>query len=651
MNPNQIAKDIIRCVGGKENINSAMHCATRLRLQLKDYDKINESELTDVDQVKGVFLANDQYQIILGSGTVNLVTDEVLKETGLGATAPVKTEEKKEGNPVMRFVKVLSDIFVPIIPAIVAGGLLMGLNNVLTASGLFFPNQSLIEAMPQFAGLASFINMCASAPFTFLPVLIGFSATKKFGGNPYLGAAMGMIMVHPDLLNAYALASADSIPTWNWFGLEVQAVAYQGTVLPVLVVSYILAWIETRLHKVTPSWLDNLTTPLLSILITSVLTFVLVGPVMRTVGDWLAYGLSWLYSTLGFVGGAIFGLLYAPITITGMHHSFSAIETQLLAAAETTGGSFIFPTASMNNVAQGAAVIAVLLMTKNEKLKSICSASGISALLGITEPAMFGVTLKLKYPFYAAIIGSACGSAWIAGTKTLALALGAAGLPGFISIAPQSWGNFFIGMAISMAVSFGLTVFFMKKHPEGKSGTDKKEKSAKKSAADSVKEPAEITCTLKADEIAAPFEGEVLELSKCQDPVFASGAMGQGFIVDPADGILRMPADGEVMMIFPTKHAIGLKLDNGAEVLIHIGMDTVSLEGKPFEVRVENGQHVKAGEVLIEADLDQIRKAGLSVVTPVIITNQKPFDLKKTGKTSAGEAVLELKEEETGSEK
>lgn len=648
MNPNQIAKDIIQWVGGKENINSAMHCATRLRLQLKDYDKINENKLTDVDQVKGVFLANDQYQIILGSGTVNLVTDEVLKETGLAAAAPVQTEEKKkEGNPVMRFVKVLSDIFVPIIPAIVAGGLLMGLNNVLTASGLFFPNQSLIEAMPQFAGLASFINMCASAPFTFLPVLIGFSATKKFGGNPYLGAAMGMIMVHPDLLNAYSLASAETIPAWNWFGLEVQSVAYQGTVLPVLVVSYILAWIETRLHKVTPSWLDNLTTPLLSILITSVLTFVLVGPVMRTVGDWLALGLSWLYSSLGFLGGAIFGLLYAPITITGMHHSFSAIETQLLAAAETTGGSFIFPIASMNNVAQGAAVIAVLLLTKNDKLKSICSASGISALLGITEPAMFGVTLKLKYPFYAAIIGSACGSAWIAGTKTLALALGAAGLPGFISIAPQSWGNFFIGLAISMAVSFGLTVFFMKRHPEGTEEAAKAPKAAKANSKKIAAKPAAIECAVKENEIAVPFDGTVSELDKCQDPVFASGAMGQGFIVDPENGTLRMPADGEVMMIFPTKHAIGLKLDNGTELLIHIGMDTVSLEGKPFDVKVETGQHVHAGEVLIEADLDQIKKAGLSTVTPVIITNQKPFTLKKTGKASAGEVVLELNKEES----
>ena len=438
MDYSKIASDIIANVGGKENIISAMHCATRLRLRLRDYDKVDENAVTDVDQVKGVFLANDQYQIILGSGTVNLVTDEVLKQTGLQGAAPVEKEESnaKKGNPVMRFVKVLSDIFVPIIPAIVAGGLLMGLNNVLTASGLFFANESVVQHWPGIAGLASFINTCASAPFAFLPVLIGISATKKFGGNPYLGAAMGMVMVSPDLLNAYALSSAVDIPSWNWFGLEVQAVGYQGTVLPVLVVSWILANIEKRLRKVTPSWLDNLTTPLISILVTSVLTFLVVGPVMRTAGDWLAYGLSWIYNTLGVIGGFIFGLLYAPITITGMHHSFTAIETQLIAASATTGGSFIFPTASMNNVAQGAAVLAVLCITKNEKLKSICTASGISALLGITEPAMFGVTLKLKYPFYAAIIGSACGSAWIAATHTLALAMGAAGLPGFISIAP-----------------------------------------------------------------------------------------------------------------------------------------------------------------------------------------------------------------------
>lgn len=652
MNYNQIAKDIIKDVGGKENILSAMHCATRLRLRLKDYNKVNENALTDVDQVKGVFLANDQYQIILGSGTVNLVTDEVLKETGLGAAAaPEETETKKGGNPLSRFVKVLSDIFVPIIPAIVAGGLLMGLNNVLTAEGLFFAGKSLIDEMPQFADLAAFINMCANAPFTFLPVLIGFSATKKFGGNPYLGAAMGMIMVHPDLLNAYSLAGTENIPAWNWFGLQVQSIGYQGTVLPVLAVSWILANIEKRLHKVTPSWLDNLTTPLISLLVTAVLTFVVVGPVMRTLGDWIAYGLAWLYESLGFIGGAIFGLLYAPITITGMHHSFSAIETQLIAAAETTGGSFIFPTASMNNVAQGAAVLAVLMMTKNEKLKSICSASGISALLGITEPAMFGVTLKLKYPFYAAIIGSAVGAAWCAGTRTLALALGAAGLPGFISIAPQSWGNFFIGIALSMVTSFALTVYFMKKHPEGAddsaSGAGLKgmfKKNKKDDAAVIIEGPAASVAvdSQDANAVHAPFNGVVKPISECRDSVFASKAMGDGIVIVPENGNLYSPVTGEVMMVFPTKHAMGLKADNGAELLIHVGMDTVSLEGKPFEVLVKEGDRIDAGQLLMKADLDAIKDAGLSIETPVVITNQKAFNSEKDGNVQAGETILRI---------
>lgn len=642
MDYKKIAKDIIKDVGGKENIISAVHCATRLRLTLKDYDKINEAAITDIDQVKGVFLANNQYQIILGSGTVNMVTDEVLKETGLGSGA-APAEQKEEGNWLMRFVKVLSDIFVPIIPAIVAGGLLMGLNNVLTAEGLFFPGKSIIDAMPAFEGIATFINMCASAPFTFLPVLIGISATKKFGGNPYLGAAMGMVMVSPALLNAYALASAQEIPFWNWFGLEVQAIGYQGTVLPVLVVSWILANLEKRLHKVTPSWLDNLTTPLLSILITAVLTFLFVGPVMRTAGDWLAYGLSWLYNTLGLFGGFIFGLLYAPITITGMHHSFTAIETQLIAAQATTGGSFIFPIASMNNVAQGAAVLAVLCLTKDEKLKSLCSASGISALLGITEPAMFGVTLKLKYPFYAAIIGSAVGSAWIAGTHTLALALGAAGLPGFISIAPQSWGNFGIGLALSMATAFILTWILMKRHEN-----DPDEKSAHLKGADEktgetvTQKPQPIEVIVDDAVVTAPFDGEVEPLSQATDKVFASGAMGDGFVITPENDILYAPVNGEIVMVFPSKHALGIKADNGAELLIHVGMDTVNLEGKPFDVFVTEGDTIKTGDPLMQVDFDQIRQAGLSTQTPVLITNGAAFDVEKTGHVKAGEEILRV---------
>lgn len=639
MDYSKIAKSIIQNVGGQENILSAVHCATRLRLRLKDYNKVNEDKITDIDQVKGVFLANDQYQIILGSGTVNLITDEVLKQAHLSTHVQVEEpNESKEGNPIMRFVKVLSDIFVPIIPAIVAGGLLMGLNNVLTAEGLFVTGKSLIEIMPEFAGVASFINLCANAPFTFLPVLIGISATKKFGGNPYLGAAMGMIMVHPELLNAYALAGAQTIPSWNWFGLEVQAIGYQGTVLPVLVVSWILANIEKRLRKVTPSWLDNLTTPLLSILITSVLTFLFVGPAMRIAGDWLAYGLSWIYSTLGFIGGAIFGLLYAPITITGMHHSFSAIETQLISAAQTTGGSFIFPTASMNNVAQGAAVLAVLLVTKDEKMKSICSASGISALLGITEPAMFGVTLKLKYPFYAAIIGSAVGSAWIAGTHTLALALGAAGLPGFISIAPQSWLNFFIGLALSMATSFILTLVFTKHQARKEKQVAVQELQETQTA----KVPSIVIEQAQDHAIYAPFVGDVKPLDQCHDEAFASKAMGDGFVIIPTENNFYSPVTGEVTFIFPTRHALGIQTENGTQLLIHIGMDTVTLEGKPFEISVQQGDKVQAGQLLGHVDFAQIKAAGLSIETPVVITNKPISTPVSTSPVCAGQLVLTL---------
>lgn len=466
MDYKKIAEQIVELVGGKENIASVEHCATRLRFSLNDFELRQEEKISDIDGVKGTFMTKNQFQIILGSGLVNVVCGEIKNILGEGTETNKNVENKKEkreeGNCIQRFVKLFSDIFVPIIPAIVAGGLLMGINNVLTAS--MFDGKSIIDMYPKFKDLASVINLFANAPFVFLPVLIGFSATKRFGGNAFLGAALGMIMVHPELLNAYLMGTGVEVPYWNLFGLKVEAVGYQGTVLPVLACSYILAKIEIFLRKRTPIWLDNLTTPLLSIMITSFVTFIVVGPLLRTAGNLLAFGITWLYNTLGFVGGAIFGFFYAPITLTGMHHSFIPIETQLLSNLAVTKGSFIFTTASMNNVAQGAAVIAVLLMTKNPKIKSICSASGLSALLGITEPAMFGVTLKLKYPFYAAIIGTAVGNAYCAFNKILAQALGAAGLPGFISMLPKDWLNFGIGLILSMATSFILTIVLWKKY-------------------------------------------------------------------------------------------------------------------------------------------------------------------------------------------
>ncbi|MEL6116498.1 sucrose-specific PTS transporter subunit IIBC [Photobacterium sp. SP02] len=458
-----IAKALLKQLGGKENLQALAHCATRLRLALKDDAIVDEKAIESLDGVKGQFKVAGQYQIIFGSGIVNQVYAELAKLTGMAdmSTADVANTGAQKQNIVQRAVKGLSDIFVPIIPAIVAGGLLMGVFNLLTAKGLFLDEISLIDAYPGLADLANMLNTFANAPFVYLPVLLAFSASKKFGGNPFLGAALGMLMVHPDLLNGWGFGSASvtgTVPTWNIFGFSIEKVGYQGSVLPVLVSAFILAKVENGLRKIVPSVLDNLLTPMLAIFVTGFLTFTLVGPVTRDIGFLLGDGLNWLYDSAGFLGGALFGFIYAPFVITGMHHSFIAIETQLLTDIAVTGGTFIFPIAAMSNIAQGAAALAVGFSTKETKTKGIALPSGVTALLGITEPAMFGVNLKLRYPFIAAIIGSAVASAWITLFNVKAQALGAAGLPGIISISPGYIGYFVVGMLISFAVTFVLTL-------------------------------------------------------------------------------------------------------------------------------------------------------------------------------------------------
>ncbi|MEI8593557.1 sucrose-specific PTS transporter subunit IIBC [Photobacterium sp. Hal280] len=469
-----IAKALLKQLGGKENLQALAHCATRLRLALKDDALVDEKAIESLDGVKGQFQVAGQYQIIFGSGIVNQVYAELAKLTGMAdmTTADVAHTGAQKQNIVQRAVKGLSDIFVPIIPAIVAGGLLMGVFNLLTAKGLFLDQISLIDAYPGLADLANMLNTFANAPFVYLPVLLAFSASKKFGGNPFLGAALGMLMVHPDLLNGWGFGSASvsgTVPTWNIFGFSIEKVGYQGSVLPVLVSAFILAKVENGLRKIVPSVLDNLLTPMLAIFMTGFLTFTLVGPVTRDIGFVLGDGLNWLYDSAGFLGGALFGFIYAPFVITGMHHSFIAIETQLLTDIAVTGGTFIFPIAAMSNIAQGAAAMAVGFSTKETKTKGIALPSGVTALLGITEPAMFGVNLKLRYPFIAAIIGSAVASAWITLFNVKAQALGAAGLPGIISITPGYIGYFVVGMLISFAVTFVLTLL-LGVHQKAKAG-------------------------------------------------------------------------------------------------------------------------------------------------------------------------------------
>ena len=621
----QTAEAIIAAVGGRENIAAATHCATRLRMVLKDESKIDKAAINAIPLAKGNFLTAGQFQIILGTGTVNKVTAELLDLTGV---KQVSTQEAKDlgaakGNLLQRFVKTLSDIFVPIIPAIVAGGLLMGLNNVLTAHDLVIKGKTLIEAYPQWAGLAEMINTFANAPFVFLPILIAFSATRIFGGNPYLGAVLGMIMVHPDLTNNYALAQATADGTlqyWNILGFSVAKVGYQGTVLPILVCSWILAKLERSLRRVIPASVDLLLTPLLAIFITALLTFTIVGPATRDAGIAFTDAIQWLYNTAGVLGGAILGGLYAPVVITGMHNSFIPVETQLIADLANTGGTFIFPIAAMNNISQGAAAFGALFCTRDAKLKGVASASGISAVLGITEPAMFGVNLRLRYPFYAALIGTASASAYITLYKTKAVALGAAGIPGIISIGAQYLTPYIVGMVIAFAVTFSLTLILARSRYNP-------ERLAPAAAPIENAAPAAQTALAgDADPIPAewqmPLQGRVLAAEDIPDPAFAANALGASFAIDPTggDGIVRAPANGSVATIFPTRHAIGLETDNGLEILIHIGIDTVKLDGEGFTVLVKEGERITVGQELVKVDLAAIADKVPSLVTPVIFT-------------------------------
>lgn len=468
MNFPQIAQQVIDKLGGKDNISAAAHCATRLRMVVKDETLIDKEGIENIEGVKGQFSVAGQYQIIFGSGIVNKVHAELTKALGIGdmTTSEVASAGADKQGFLQSVVKGLADIFVPIIPAIVAGGLLMGIHSMLTAKGFFAEGVNVVDMYPGIADLVDLMNTFANAPFVFLPVLLGFSATRKFGGNPFLGAALGMLLVHPALADGwnYALTLANGkIQYWNVLGLEIEKVGYQGTVIPTLVSAWVLATLEKAFRKVVPSFLDNLITPLFSLFIAGFLALTIIGPLGREAGSLISAGLTWLYDSLGFVGGAIFGTFYAPIVITGMHQTFIAVETQLLAEVANTGGTFIFPIAAMSNIAQGAACLGSAFVMKDAKVRGMAVPSGISALLGITEPAMFGVNLRYRYPFIAAMIAAGTSSAFIALFNVKAIALGAAGLPGIPSIKPESLAMYSVGMAISASIAFVVTVILGKR--------------------------------------------------------------------------------------------------------------------------------------------------------------------------------------------
>ncbi|MCI8982130.1 MAG: PTS transporter subunit EIIC [Hungatella sp.] len=634
------AREILNCVGGETNIVSAAHCATRLRLVLKDDSKIDLDALERIDLVKGNFNNGGQFQIILGTGIVNKVYAEFIKIAHITEMTKeeLKQQAAKKMNPVQKLLKTLADVFVPILPALVASGLLMGINNILTAQGMFIPGKSLVEAVPAIKDFAEMVNLFSNAGFTFLPVLIGFSAAKIFGATPILGAVIGAIMIHPDLMNGYGYGQAlldGTVPYWHMFGLSVAKVGYQGTVLPVIASSFCLAVIEKRLRKVVPAMLDNIVTPLLSVLLAGALTFLFIGPVMRGVGDVMTNGVMWLFFDLGAVGGLIYGVTYPLLVITGMHHSLVTAETQILANIGTLGGSPTFAVVAAANCAQGAAALAVMCRSKNDpKMRSMASASGISSMLGITEPAIFGVNLKLRYPFYGALIGGGVGAAYATIMHVLSVSQGPCGVIGVICIRPDCMAQFMVSMAVAIASAFAATMMLGKvlgqKEGEGKAGKPAPA-AEEKPAAGIETEPG---C------IYAPVEGKAIPHTEIQDPTFAAGVVGEGVGIIPVKGEVVAPFDGQISMFFDTKHAIGLVSDDGVEILIHVGVNTVELNGKYFTPLKQSGDKVKAGDRLLEFDMDGIRGAGYDLTTAVLVPAPNHVELVKTGEVKQLDKIL-----------
>lgn len=456
------AKDIVAAVGGEENISAATHCVTRLRFALVDEAIVDKDALDKLDIVKGTFSANGQYQIVIGQGTVDKVYKAMVHDTGIEEASKddVKSASGSKQNPLQRAIKTLADIFIPILPAIVTAGLLLGLNNILVNP--IFADQPIIELYPSWAGVADMINVIANTAFTFLPALIGWSAVKRFGGNPLLGIVLGLILVHPALMPAsdYAIAMAEGdAPTWNLFGFEVNMMGYQGQVLPVLVAAWVLASIEKWLNKRVIDSLQLLVVAPIALLVTGFLAFIIIGPVTFTIGNWITDGLVSIFQAAPLVGGLIYGALYAPLVITGMHHTFLAVDLQLIGS---TGTTFLWPIVALSNIAQGSAVFAMFLAAKDEKLKGLAGTSGISAWLGVTEPAMFGVNLQYRYPFFAALVGTAIAGAFITIGNVQASSIGVGGIPAFLSIA-NSMVSFLIGMLIVIVIPFIITYILAKR--------------------------------------------------------------------------------------------------------------------------------------------------------------------------------------------
>ncbi|MFS9270847.1 sucrose-specific PTS transporter subunit IIBC [Streptococcus sp. Marseille-Q3533] len=630
MTNTEIAKKVIEALGGRENVNSVAHCATRLRVMVKDEAKINKDAIENLEKVQGAFFNSGQYQIIFGTGTVNKMYDEVVA-LGLPTSSKedMKAEAAKQGNWFQRAIRTFGDVFVPIIPVIVATGLFMGVRGLLTALGMTLPED-----------VTTYTQILTDTAFIILPGLVVWSTFRVFGGNPAVGIVLGMMLVSGSLPNAWAVASGGEVTAMQFFGF-IPVVGLQGSVLPAFIIGVVGAKFEKAVRKVVPDVLDLLVTPFVTLLVMSILGLFIIGPVFHVVENYILLGTKALLNLPFGLGGFLIGGVHQLIVVSGVHHIFNLLEVQLLAADHANPFNAII-TAAMT--AQGAATVAVGVKTKNPKLKTLAFPAALSAFLGITEPAIFGVNLRYRKPFFLSLIAGAVGGG-------LASILGLAGTGNGITIIPGTMlyiGNgqllqYLLMVAVSFALGFALTYMFgYEDEVEEVSGA------ISEAETDRLTEEAVTGNLVSLSEgvIQTPIVGDVVALSNVNDPVFSSGAMGQGIAVKPSQDVVYAPADAEVTIVFPTGHAYGLRTANGAEILIHVGIDTVSMNGEGFNPKVNQGDKVKAGDVLGTFDSAKIAAAGLDNTTMVIVTNTADFasvNPVASGSVAKGDAIIEVK--------
>lgn len=600
------AEKLLRLVGGKENIAAVSHCVTRMRFVLNDPKKADVAAIEALKSAKGTFTQAGQFQVIIGNEVSTFYNDfvEVAGIEGVSKEA-VKNAAKKNQNPVQQLMSNLAEIFAPLIPAIIVGGLILGFRNIIGEIRMFDNGTATLVELSQFwAGVYSFLWLIGEAIFHYLPVAIVWSITKKMGTTQSLGIVLGITLVSPQLLNAYAVAgtAASDIPVWNFGFFQMKMIGYQAQVIPAMLAGFTLVYLERFFRKICPAVISMIVVPFLSLLFSVIVAHAVLGPIGWAIGDWVADVVgAGLASSFNWLFAAVFGFLYAPLVITGLHHMTNAIDLQLIAGP--LQGTNLWPMIALSNIAQGSAVLAmVFLQKKNARAKEVSVPACISCYLGVTEPAIFGVNLKYGFPFVCAMVGSAAASVLSVGRGVLANAIGVGGLPGILSIKPQYMGTFAVCTVIAVVIPFCATYLVGKKK-----GIDKEEET-------SVPEEEGV--------LKAYLSGKVIPVEEVPDAVFSSKALGDGIAIEPENDTLTAPASGTVTTVMDGSfHACGMTLDNGMELLFHIGIDTVAMNGDGFVCHVKEGMRVKAGEKLITFDREKIQKAGHPTVTMMIVTD------------------------------